>query len=95
MVSGGTPHVGTQYEQLIQKLMETDGDPSELKLFFQVYFSNEAYFLCAKNFADNVLWKHPLLLHTKETLTTSLTTLPSETLVMEALKLFKVMCTVS
>ncbi|XP_065213244.1 uncharacterized protein CG43867 isoform X3 [Planococcus citri] len=65
VVSGGIPHVGTQYEQLIQKLMEIDGD------------------------ASNVLWKHPLLLHTKETLTTSLTTLPSETLVMEALKLFK------
>lgn len=28
VVSGGGPHIGTQYEQLVQKLMETDGDPS-------------------------------------------------------------------
>lgn len=28
VVSGGGPNAGTQYEQLIQKLMETDGDPS-------------------------------------------------------------------
>jgi hypothetical protein len=30
VVSGGGPNAGTQYEQLVQKLMETDGDPSEL-----------------------------------------------------------------
>jgi hypothetical protein len=30
VVSGGGPNSGTQYEQLIQKLMEIDGDPSEL-----------------------------------------------------------------
>lgn len=29
VVSGGGPSAGTQYEQLVQKLMETDGDPSE------------------------------------------------------------------
>lgn len=29
VVSGGGPSSGTQYEQLVQKLMETDGDPSE------------------------------------------------------------------
>jgi len=34
VVSGGGPNAGTQYEQLVQKLMETDGDPSELLLFF-------------------------------------------------------------
>lgn len=28
VVSGGGPNAGTQYEQLVQKLMETDGDPS-------------------------------------------------------------------
>lgn len=28
VVSGGGLHAGTQYEQLVQKLMETDGDPS-------------------------------------------------------------------
>lgn len=30
VVSGGGPNAGTQYEQLVQKLMETDGDPSKL-----------------------------------------------------------------
>lgn len=30
VVSGAGPNSGTQYEQLVQKLMETDGDPSEL-----------------------------------------------------------------
>jgi hypothetical protein len=36
VVSGGGPNAGTQYEQLVQKLMETDGDPSELLLLFWV-----------------------------------------------------------
>jgi hypothetical protein len=34
VVSGGGPNAGTQYEQLVQKLMETDGDPSELLFYF-------------------------------------------------------------
>lgn len=33
IVSGGGPNAGTQYEQLVQKLMETDGDPSECFFF--------------------------------------------------------------
>lgn len=32
VVSGGGPNAGTQYEQLVQKLMETDGDPSKYDL---------------------------------------------------------------
>lgn len=66
VVSGGGPSAGTQYEQLVQRLMETDGDPS-----------------C-------VLWRHPLLLHTKESITSPLTSLTSESLQTEAIKLFKV-----
>ncbi|KAK0096586.1 hypothetical protein PV326_005047 [Microctonus aethiopoides] len=65
VVSGGGPNAGTQYEQLVQRLMETDGDPS-----------------C-------VLWRHPLLLHTKENITSPLTSLTSEVLQTEAIKLFK------
>ncbi|XP_071579173.1 uncharacterized protein CG43867 isoform X3 [Temnothorax nylanderi] len=65
VVSGGGPSAGTQYEQLVQRLMETDGDPS-----------------C-------VLWRHPLLLHTKESITSPLTCLTSESLQTEAIKLFK------
>ncbi|XP_029660001.1 uncharacterized protein CG43867 isoform X5 [Formica exsecta] len=65
VVSGGGPSAGTQYEQLVQRLMETDGDPS-----------------C-------VLWRHPLLLHTKESITSPLTSLTSESLQTEAIKLFK------
>lgn len=30
VVSGGGPNAGTQYEQLVQKLMETDGDASKI-----------------------------------------------------------------
>ncbi|XP_044579175.1 uncharacterized protein CG43867 isoform X3 [Cotesia glomerata] len=65
VVSGGGPNAGTQYEQLVQRLMETDGDSS-----------------C-------VLWRHPLLLHTKENITSPLTSLTSEALQSEAIKLFK------
>ncbi|XP_011499249.1 PREDICTED: uncharacterized protein CG43867 [Ceratosolen solmsi marchali] len=65
VVSGGGPSAGTQYEQLVQRLMETDGDPN-----------------C-------VLWRHPLLLHSKENITSPLTSLTSEILQIEAIKLFK------
>lgn len=37
VVSGGGPNAGTQYEQLVQKLMETDGDPS-IQMIFNHYF---------------------------------------------------------
>lgn len=41
-------------------------------------------------FAACVLWRHPLLLHTKDAITAPLTTLPREELQAESLKLFKV-----
>ncbi|KAL7743559.1 hypothetical protein ACLKA6_013365 [Drosophila palustris] len=65
VVSGGGPSAGTQYEQLVQKLMETDGDPN-----------------C-------VLWRHPILLHTKDTITSPLSSLHTESMQPEAIKLFK------
>nr|XP_032518579.1 uncharacterized protein CG43867 isoform X4 [Danaus plexippus plexippus] len=65
VVSGGGLSQGTHFEQLIQKLMETDGDPN-----------------C-------VLWRHPTLLYSKENITSPLTSLNSEALQAEALKLFK------
>ncbi|KAH8339574.1 hypothetical protein KR074_011811 [Drosophila pseudoananassae] len=65
VVSGGGPSAGTQYEQLVQKLMETDGDPN-----------------C-------VLWRHPILLHTKDTITAPLSSMHTETMQPEAIKLFK------
>lgn len=34
VVSGGGLSQGTHYEQLVQKLMETDGDPSNFNVFF-------------------------------------------------------------
>lgn len=37
-----------------------------------------------------VLWRHPLLLHSKESITSPLTSLTSESLQTEAIKLFKV-----
>lgn len=44
------------------------------------------------DFADCVLWRHPILLHSKDAITSSLTTLSSESLQAEAIKLFKVSC---
>lgn len=85
VVSGGGPNAGTQYEQLVQKLMETDGDPSMIHvkckvLDFQIFsFSS-----------DCVMWRHPILLHTKEQITSPLSSLHSEMLQSEAIKLFKV-----
>lgn len=66
IVSGGGPNSGTHFEQLVQKIMEADGDP------------------------NSVLWRHPILLYSKENTTTPLTSLNSEELQAEALKLFKV-----
>ena len=68
---GGDPRAGTQFEQLVQKVMEEDGD------------------------AASLTWRHPLLTHSKEPLTSPLTTFTSETLQAEALKLFKVSSQVS
>ncbi|CAG4997109.1 unnamed protein product [Parnassius apollo] len=65
VVSGGGLSQGTHFEQLVHKLMETDGDPN-----------------C-------VLWRHPTLLYSKENITSPLTSLNSEALQAEALKLFK------
>ncbi|XP_066530729.1 pleckstrin homology domain-containing family H member 1 [Hoplias malabaricus] len=58
-------NVGTEYEQLIGKLLDLDGDQ------------------------DSPLWKHEVLCFSKDGLRSPLTTLPSEALQTEALKLFK------
>lgn len=42
-------------------------------------------------FPASNLWRNPLLLHSKESITSPLTTLPSENLHNEAIKLFKVL----
>ncbi|KAG9336809.1 hypothetical protein JZ751_003157 [Albula glossodonta] len=63
--SSASLKVGTEYEQLIGKLLDVDGDP------------------------DSVLWKSATLCFSKEGLRSPLTTLPSEALQTEALKLFK------
>ncbi|GIY83075.1 uncharacterized protein CG43867 [Caerostris darwini] len=65
VVSSGDNLAGTQYEQLIAKLMEVNGDES------------------------SVVWKHPHLLYSKDPISQPLTTLPSEQLQIEAVKLFK------
>ncbi|XP_055388685.1 uncharacterized protein CG43867-like [Condylostylus longicornis] len=65
VVSGAGSTAGTQYEQLIQKLMETDGNPN-----------------C-------VLWRHPTLLYSKDPIVSPLSSLNSENLQAEAVKLFK------
>uniref|UniRef100_A0A8C5DWV9 Pleckstrin homology domain containing, family H (with MyTH4 domain) member 2 n=1 Tax=Gouania willdenowi TaxID=441366 RepID=A0A8C5DWV9_GOUWI len=57
--------VGSDFEQLVGKLLQQDGDPS------------------------SQLWRHPQLCFTKEALSSPLTTLPSQALQTEAVKLFK------
>ncbi|XP_053315691.1 pleckstrin homology domain-containing family H member 2 [Spea bombifrons] len=58
-------NVGTEYEQLVCKLLSLDGES------------------CSQ------IWRHPALCHSKEAITSPLTTLPSEALQTEAIKLFK------
>jgi len=46
----------------------------------------KTYFICLAS----QIWRHPTLCHSKEGITCPLTTLPSEALQTEAIKLFKV-----
>ncbi|KAK5605191.1 hypothetical protein CRENBAI_021359 [Crenichthys baileyi] len=57
--------VGTEFEQLVGKLFQLDGDP------------------------NSQIWRHPTLCFSKEALFSPLTTLPSQALQTEAVKLFK------
>uniref|UniRef100_A0A8C7VWZ9 Pleckstrin homology, MyTH4 and FERM domain containing H2 n=1 Tax=Oncorhynchus mykiss TaxID=8022 RepID=A0A8C7VWZ9_ONCMY len=64
-VAAGTTlgKVGTEFEQLVGKLLNVEGEPSD--------------------------WRHPMLCFSKEGLVSALTTLPSQALQTEAIKLFK------
>uniref|UniRef100_A0AAQ5YG43 Pleckstrin homology domain containing, family H (with MyTH4 domain) member 2 n=1 Tax=Amphiprion ocellaris TaxID=80972 RepID=A0AAQ5YG43_AMPOC len=66
-VAAGTTvgKVGTEFEQLVGKLFQLDGD------------------------ANSQIWRHPVLCFSKEALSSPLTTLPSQALQTEAVKLFK------
>uniref|UniRef100_A0A3P8UK39 Pleckstrin homology, MyTH4 and FERM domain containing H2 n=1 Tax=Cynoglossus semilaevis TaxID=244447 RepID=A0A3P8UK39_CYNSE len=66
-VAAGTTvgDVGTEFEQLVGKLFQLDGDP------------------------NSQIWRHPTLCFSKEALWSPLTTLPSQALQTEAVKLFK------
>ncbi len=67
VVSGGNPKQGgTQFESLLQRLMEEGGD------------------------ASSPAWRHPAMLHSREAITSPLTTFTSERMQAEAVKLFKV-----
>uniref|UniRef100_A0A8B9LL37 Pleckstrin homology domain containing, family H (with MyTH4 domain) member 2 n=1 Tax=Astyanax mexicanus TaxID=7994 RepID=A0A8B9LL37_ASTMX len=57
--------VGTDFEHLVGKLLNIDGD------------------------SGSQIWRHPMLCFSKEGLTSPLTTLPSQALQTEAIKLFK------
>lgn len=90
VVSGGGLSQGTHYEQLVQKLMETDGDPSTIEsifLFILYVNTTNAFYIIV----DCVLWRHPQLLHSKDNIASPLTSLNSEALQAEAIKLFKVL----
>ncbi|XP_023443819.1 pleckstrin homology domain-containing family H member 2 isoform X4 [Dasypus novemcinctus] len=58
-------NVGSEFEQLVCKLLNIEGEPS------------------------SQIWRHPTLCHNKEGIISPLTTLPSEALQTEAIKLFK------
>ncbi|XP_036291055.1 pleckstrin homology domain-containing family H member 2 isoform X2 [Pipistrellus kuhlii] len=60
-----TVNVGSEFEQLVCKLLNIEGEPS------------------------SQIWRHPTLCHSKEGIVSPLTTLPSEALQTEAIKLFK------
>ncbi|XP_027478506.2 pleckstrin homology domain-containing family H member 2 isoform X2 [Zalophus californianus] len=60
-----TVNVGSEFEQLVCKLLNIEGEPS------------------------SQIWRHPTLCHSKEGIISPLTTLPSEALQTEAIKLFK------
>ncbi|KAI1894433.1 hypothetical protein AGOR_G00115760 [Albula goreensis] len=60
-----TGQVGTEFEQLVGKLLHVEGDPG------------------------SQIWRHPTLCFSKEGLSSPLTTLPSQALQTEAIKLFK------
>ncbi|XP_036360051.1 pleckstrin homology domain-containing family H member 1 isoform X3 [Octopus sinensis] len=62
---GGTGNVGTEFEQIVAKVMEVGG-----------------------NF-NSIYWKNLKMLHTKEPITSPLTTLPSEELQQKGVELFK------
>ncbi|KAM6915989.1 pleckstrin homology domain-containing family H member 2 [Xenentodon cancila] len=66
-VAAGTTvgKVGTEFEQLVGKLFQQDGDP------------------------NSQIWRRPMLCFSKEALSSPLTTLPSQALQTEAVKLFK------
>lgn len=54
------------------------------------YLFSDTVCFCPSATSDSPLWKHPMLCYSKDGLHASLTTLPSEALQTEALKLFKV-----
>ncbi|XP_060476075.2 pleckstrin homology domain-containing family H member 1 isoform X6 [Panthera onca] len=81
---GSSARVGTAYEQLIGKLMDGEGDPE-----WEWRWEASPLTPGAVLWADSPLWRHPMLCYSKDGLYTSLTTLPSEALQTEALKLFK------
>ncbi|XP_040333410.1 pleckstrin homology domain-containing family H member 1 isoform X6 [Herpailurus yagouaroundi] len=81
---GSSAQVGTAYEQLIGKLMDGEGDPE-----WEWRWEASSLTPGAVLWADSPLWRHPMLCYSKDGLYTSLTTLPSEALQTEALKLFK------
>lgn len=102
---GGTGNVGTEYEQLIAKVMEANGDPSKSALIHALLQTKINWKILGWvvnklgmfskyssffSFLDSLYWKHPMMLHTKEPLTKPLTTLPSEDLQERALDLSRV-----
>ncbi|GAB1301373.1 Pleckstrin homology domain-containing family H member 2 [Apodemus speciosus] len=73
-------NVGSEFEQLVCKLLNIEGEPSG---------SPPIGMWKRHDTMASQIWRHPMLCHSKEGILSPLTTLPSEALQTEAIKLFK------
>ncbi|CAK8692228.1 unnamed protein product [Clavelina lepadiformis] len=69
------PSAGTEYERLVVKLLQSEKSGSEAKR--------------GKSPASGTLWRNPILSYSKDGITRPLTTLPTDALQTEAIKLAK------
>ncbi|KAG9344565.1 hypothetical protein JZ751_011236 [Albula glossodonta] len=77
-----TGQVGTEFEQLVGKLLHVEGDPGMCP-------SLDEDLMMRLSLGWSQIWRHPTLCFSKEGLSSPLTTLPSQALQTEAIKLFK------
>ncbi|RXM99213.1 Pleckstrin homology domain-containing family H member 2 [Acipenser ruthenus] len=90
-----TVAVGTEFEQLVGKLLNVEGDPGKRVCVCVCVCVCACVLLLLSSlcpclpYTGSQIWRHPTLCCSKEGITSPLTTLPSEALQTEAIKLFK------